>query len=729
MTKKPLYLLLFLLWASAIFAAAEVKLVDNHRPVGRIVVNGDSVDRAAAMLLQDFIQRISGARLPIVAHTQRIVKGDVVIGASDTASLTEDGFRMRTDGGRLFISSGGDRGSVYAVVTLLESLGVDYYGYGEYRLQPKSTIGLPEFEQAENPAFRYRQSQSYALKDPVYRAWMRLEEPRDEFAGGLWVHTFDRLLPSSVYGASHPEFYSFINGRRRPGRASQWCLTNPELFEIVAARIDSIFEANPGLDMISVSQNDGNHTYCTCASCSEVMEREGGPAGVYIDFLNRLAARRPDKQFSTLAYLFTMHAPRYIKPLPNVNIMLCDIDAKREVPLTDNATGRDFVKALKDWSAISDNIFIWDYGINFDGYLAPFPNFPVMQKNIQLFRDHNATMHFSQIAGSRGGDFSELRTYVASKLMWNPDLDVDSLIRSFMDGYYGDAAPYLYDYERLLEGGLLASGKDLWIYDSPVSHKDGMLNANCRKRYNELFDSAEAAVASDSVRLARVRRQRLSLQFPELEIARAEGRADSSILPLLQLFEQRIADYGVPTLNERNNSPLDYVKLYRERYLRPKGLNKARGATVRWIVPPTGRYGAFGERALTDEIFGGSTFVESWVGWEGTDGEFVLDMGRPIEFTRIEADFLHQLGQWIFFPRSVRFDLSDDGDTFTTFASIDQPEDRTPQVKFVTLGHTSPEPVTARYIKVFVEGVKTCPTWHYGVGSPGWFFIDEITVR
>lgn len=39
------------------------------------------------------------------------------------------------------------------------------------------------------------------------------------------------------------------------GKASQWSLTNDELFEIVAQRIDSIFKANPGMNMISVSQN------------------------------------------------------------------------------------------------------------------------------------------------------------------------------------------------------------------------------------------------------------------------------------------------------------------------------------------------------------------------------------------------------------------------------------------------------------------------------------------
>lgn len=51
---------------------------------------------------------------------------------------------------------------------------------------------------------------------------------------------FDKLLPASVYGKDHPEYYSYFKGKRHPGKASQWCLSNPEVFEIVAQRIDSI---------------------------------------------------------------------------------------------------------------------------------------------------------------------------------------------------------------------------------------------------------------------------------------------------------------------------------------------------------------------------------------------------------------------------------------------------------------------------------------------------------
>lgn len=76
-----------------------------------------------------------------------------------------------------------------------------------------------------------------------------------------------------------------------------------------------------------------------------------------------------------------------------------------------------FMKALDGWSRISDNIFVWDYGINFDNMVAPFPNFHIVQPNMQIFRDHHVTMHFSQIASTLGTDFSEMRSYLAAKLM------------------------------------------------------------------------------------------------------------------------------------------------------------------------------------------------------------------------------------------------------------------------------------------------------------------------
>jgi len=727
--QKVYFVLLFALFIPQL--QAQVCLVKNNKPTSRIVLlSANQTDAGAARLLQDFVKRITNATLPIILNGSAR-KGDVMIGGTPSQEIKEDGFSLSTKNGSLQIVGGAGKGSIYGVVTLLENyLGVSYFGENEYSIKKQKTLTLPAINLIDNPAFRYRQSQCYAMQtDSIYKMWYRFEEPVEEFAGGLWVHTCDKLLPSAVYGEAHPEYYAFFNGKRHPGKASQWCFTNPDVFEIVSQKIDSIFKANPDKKLISVSQNDGNYTNCTCENCKKLDDEEGALSGSLIHFLNKLATRFPDKEFSTLAYLYTMKPPRHVKPLPNVNIMLCDIDCNREVSLTENASGREFVKAMEGWSKITGNIFVWDYGINFDNYLDPFPNFHILQDNIRLFKKNHATMHFSQIAGSRGGDFAELRAYLVSKLMWNPEVNVDSLTHTFLNGYYGKAAPFFYEYIKVMEGALIGSGNRLWIYDSPVSHKNGMLKPELMRRYNALFDDAEKAVSDNQVLLKRVQRARLPLQYSELEIARTENEKDLEDLNRkLALFEERVREFKVPTLNERNNSPIEYCQLYKERYLPRERINIATGAKINFLSEPTGKFKALGENALTDNLFGGSTFVESWVGWEGKDGSFVIDLGEAKTFSSIETDFLHQLGQWILLPIKVAYSTSSDNREFTPWGLKELEEDRSIQVKFVGVKYKSAEPVRARYIKVEVTGTKECPTWHYGVGHPSWFFIDEVTV-
>ena len=79
-------------------------------------------------------------------------------------------------------------------------------------------------------------------------------------------------------------------------------------------------------------------------------------------------------------------------------------------------------------------------------------------------------------------------------------------------------------------------------------------------------------------------------------------------------------------------------------------------------------------------------------------------------------------------PKSVTYALSSDDETWREFGRVEFPEDQSVQVKFVPARVESPQPVRARYIRVSVEGTKICPSWHYGVGCPCWFFIDEVSV-
>ena len=174
---KKITVLLIVLLVISFQLNAKVLIVKDGKPVGRIVLTtSNAEDKQAADLFQDFTKRISQVVLPIV-ETNKIVENDIVIGNGTpnknlfSNALAEDGFRIKIIDNKLHIVSGGGYGSVYAVVTLLERyMGVSYWGEKEYSLTPGETIMLQDIDVLENPTFRYRQSQNYAMRiDPVYK--------------------------------------------------------------------------------------------------------------------------------------------------------------------------------------------------------------------------------------------------------------------------------------------------------------------------------------------------------------------------------------------------------------------------------------------------------------------------------------------------------------------------------------------------------------------------------
>ena len=166
--------MLMLLFGLSSRVSAQITLVKDGKATSRIVlVEKNEVNEQAATLLQDFVKRISQATLPIVADT-KARSGDILIGGKQ-ASAGEDGFLLKTTANeQLQISSGGDKGAIYGVVSLLEQyMGVSYFAKEAYTLTPMQTITLPAIHREETPAFRYRQTYSYNNDDPVYKLWFR----------------------------------------------------------------------------------------------------------------------------------------------------------------------------------------------------------------------------------------------------------------------------------------------------------------------------------------------------------------------------------------------------------------------------------------------------------------------------------------------------------------------------------------------------------------------------
>jgi hypothetical protein len=714
------------------------------------VTQGTSSDYLlAASELQKYIARICGVRLKIlVGQPDPDGKGFVIMPADgqylkdDSGKIDPDGFNIHCDDGKITITGGSGKGTLYGVYELLEKyLGCRFWAPGEENIPMIDSIYVPKINIIENPAFGSREVYYTGMEDPDFAHKMRCDNPAWKGDGdwGLWVHTMFRLVPPEKYFNTHPEYYSLIAGKRL---ATQLCLTNPDVLKITIHSLDSLMKLKPRAKYWSVSQMD-TYGNCECPQCKAINDREGSPSGSLIEFVNKVAAANPDKVISTLAYQYTRKAPSHVKPAPNVNIMLCTIECDRNKPLESDSSAGSFTRDLQNWSSICNNILVWDYVIQFTGMIAPFPNLHVLQPNIRLFRKYHTTAMFEQGCHGTYSENQELRQYLLAKLLWNPELPFDSLLNNFLAGYFGAAGKWIRKYIDDMTGSIVASGKPLLIYSTPVEETNSFLTPVLMKKYRDYFTEAKKAAEGDSVLLRRVKRAELPFLYASVETARkyitgpegflgkvsGQWVTKESFMQQLTAFVDGANKAGVKSIHERGLSPDKYKENIEKSVLSSFSAHLAMDKPYTLKVPPGEKYMADGNGSLTDGRKGFENYHILWQGFEGSDFEIVIDLGVPLQFNYINARFLQDITSWIFLPTCVEFSVSNDNKRFKKIARISNDSINRTSLTLIHEFIPSLAMQKARYIKVFAKNRGVCPKWHIGHGGKAWLFTDEVLVE
>ena len=224
---------------------------------------------------------------------------------------------------------------------------------------------------------------------------------------------------------------------------SQPCLSDPENIAKAKVRVREYLDSYPDARIVGVTQND-NDRYCTCAECARINREEGSNGGTLIRFINAIADDikddYPDVKVLTLAYMYSVKAP-LTPPRDNVIIELCAYDFCVAHPYGDCDGNAEFLAELKSWNELTDNLFVWDYIVDFYVYDAPFMDFDSLYDNVATFRKYGVKgMFFEGRGGRRSNEFGELRSYLLARLMWDKDITRDEyerMICEFIDAYYG----------------------------------------------------------------------------------------------------------------------------------------------------------------------------------------------------------------------------------------------------------------------------------------------------
>lgn len=503
---------------------AALPLASGGKPEAEIVIdaNASSTVKFASEELQGFIEKISGAKLPIV-NSPGISKTKIFIGVPADSELLKglasryaddlsrlggnDGYAVRTEGGNIYIFASETKGVLNGVYNFLDRNSDIIWPRG---LEPFDTI----YSSAPNLEVKY--SDYIDIPKFILRGWHICDYPKQsheatelwmirnrcnfigasnipellerrlkhgfiiEFGGGHNLNTF--LLPPEKYAKEHPEYYAFMDGRRRPEGRNQLCFTNKEMTqEVIRVLEGKIKEAPPYVKNFNIMIED-NWNLCECPECKKPVSLPDGTvvspddetfrSTQFFNFLNKVAEtiyqKYPDKQINSFGYYFTAVPPK-IKLFKTINVRFCPYVKDDKKTVENNPKWK---KRTEEWVAITPNI-IWReyYGCASD---FPRPLSDVVAQDLQFISKLGVRRVFAEYvpdaerknrykkSSMENWDASAMEFWIISQLYWNPYQDVNKLREKYITRTYHEAAPAMSEYFRLIH--------DAWYNEPAPSH-------------------------------------------------------------------------------------------------------------------------------------------------------------------------------------------------------------------------------------------------------------------
>ncbi len=375
------------------------------------------------------------------------------------------------------------QGTSYAVHDFLERFcDVRWYGPKEDMIYypQKRTLSVKPKNLQRRPAFLYRGLWPpfafgivQTLWDNPSRKEMALFWARHKVGGERYAcnHSFygyyDRFLKI------HPEWFA----KGYEGQPPQMCYSNPYFIAQVVQDARDYF-AGKGTKPGAVAAGDyfalvpmDNDFWCKCEECQSQLDPErrndffsnGYASDYWFNFVNKVAREiaksHPDKFIATLAYWEYAYPPKKVKLLPNISVQMCLHIRNYWAPaLRDND-----LALYKEWIARNKGrrFYLWLYycfpeEVAINGGWHCFPGFfaHTQSKLYKMFARDGIRGVFLNGLGE------QVDTYVALKLLDDPNIDVDELLDEFFSRYYGSASEPMKKIYLLIEK----------IYSDPLNY-------------------------------------------------------------------------------------------------------------------------------------------------------------------------------------------------------------------------------------------------------------------
>ncbi|MGB9642261.1 MAG: DUF4838 domain-containing protein [Candidatus Ratteibacteria bacterium] len=447
-----------------VFAADNIQIAANEKALVPVVISehaSENIKKLANELIE-YLNKISGAKFEIKTGdgSTGIIVGTIeefpypdIAKKLDIQNVFDgkEAYAIKSEKKRLLLIGATEQGTSHAVFRFLELVGCRwFFPAKEWEIVPRVRNLTVKVEEYERPNFLSRRIwYGFGFFDrhtgkvaEDYNAWMR----HNRMGGSLKVsfgHAWQTIIADNkAIFEQHPEYLALTNGKRQ---GHKFCVSNPEVRKIVINWALNYFEKHPDADMVSVEPSDGMG-HCECEKCLEMGSVSDRVFYLANEVAKAVREKYPGKLVGLYAYADHSEPPSF-KLEPNVWI-------QRTAGFTYGKYSSEELMQL--WPKYCQNmgyyeyfsVYLWDWDMIPGGRAA---NVSYLKKQIPLYYKH-AGRTLDCESGNNWGPHG-LGYYIASKLMWDVNTNVDMICEDFYQKAFGPANGAMKRYYERLDPG------------------------------------------------------------------------------------------------------------------------------------------------------------------------------------------------------------------------------------------------------------------------------------
>jgi len=354
--------------------------------------------------------------------------------------LAADAIGLLREGNRVYIAGNNDEAHYFAVAELLWRWGCRWYiptDFGEC---------IPEYTTLSVGALDYTYGSPFEIRG-YWISWVGDNAGKPEFQRRNMMINSRRGFPSTGHALGQ-----YTNDAPGAKGTFNFPITAPETAAHVANKLDAGFAAGRG---ISIGMEDGNYD-SDYPKDVELMKMQWDKymmrwsvtdpmLELYNNIAKILQAKYPQSnaKLGFLAYANMTIPP--VRPMTAEKSLFCelapiDIDPNHGMDDADSPPRQEYRDMLHAWAKVMQGrVAIYDYD---QGMLVwrdmPNPSHQAFRQDVKHYRDAGILGINTESRNAIGTTF--LNLFFRGRLMWNPDEDVDALLKEFYPKFYGPAA-------------------------------------------------------------------------------------------------------------------------------------------------------------------------------------------------------------------------------------------------------------------------------------------------